>query len=108
MDGKKMCEIIESNVAELCKIAGMTLHEVSKECGVADSYFKRPHTDMPMTKVAKLASIFNVEPHRLWDEGFSHEVRLKAIDAEIERLKKAKEAMEHPGEFMTPPVEADK
>lgn len=95
MDGKEMCRIIEANVQELCKIAGMTLHEVSKEVGVADTYFKRSHTDMPITKVAKLASIFNVETSQLWDEGFTYEIRKKALDAEIERLKKAREAMDY-------------
>lgn len=105
MDGKKMCEIIEANVQELCKIAGMTLHEVSKECGVADSYFKRPHTDMPMTKVAKLASIFNVKPHQLYDEEFAKDIKKMALDVEIERLKKARDAMDNPGDFMTPPQE---
>lgn len=105
MDGKKMCEIIEANVQELCKIAGMTLHEVSKECGVADTYFKRPHTDMPMTKVAKLASIFNVKPHQLYDEEFAKDIKKMALDVEIERLKEARRAMDNPGEFMTPPQE---
>lgn len=95
MDGKKMCEIIEANVMELCKVAGMTLHEVSAAVGVADTYFKRQHTDMPITKVAKLASIFNVEPSKLWDEGFTYEIRKQALDAEIERLKRAREAMDY-------------
>ena len=94
MDGKRMCEIIEQNVMELCKVAGMTLHEVSEQVGVADSYFKRTHSDMPVTKVSKLASIFNVEPQKLWDEGFTYEIRKQALDAEIERLKRAREAMD--------------
>ncbi len=94
MDGKVMCNVIEQNVQELCKVYGMTLHEVSQKVGVADSYFKRSHTDMPITKVAKLGSIFNVEPSQLWDAQFTTEIQKKALDAEIERLKKAREALD--------------
>lgn len=98
-----MVQTIINNVEELCKLRGISLHEVSQKLGVADGYLKRERDDFPLSKVIKLASILAVEPQQLWDKGFTQEVKKMAIDAEIERLKKAREALDHPGENMTPP-----
>lgn len=88
------CQTIVENIEGLCKLRGMSMHEVSKAVGVADGYFKREREDFPLSKILATASVLNVEPQKLWDEGFTHEIKKLALDAEIERLKKAREALD--------------
>lgn len=101
----KIIETIRTNVNELCKLKAVSQHEVCKAVGVSDGYFKRTREDFPITVLDKTASYFNVKVSDLLDEGFTIEVRRKAIDAEIARLTEARKALDTPTEIMTPPVE---
>ena len=104
----KIIETIRTNVNELCKLNAVSQHEVCKAVGVSDGYFKRTREDFPVTILAKLASYFNVNVSQLLDDTFTIEVQKKALDAEIERLKEARKALDTPTEIMTPPVEEKK
>lgn len=98
-----MIATIINNITELCKLKGITVHTVCEAVGVSDSYLKRDRQDFPLTKFIEIASYLNVEPQKLWDKGFTQEIQKEALKAEIERLNKALEVLEHP--IMTPPEE---
>lgn len=119
-NGEELCANMIQNTLALCKLNGIPPEEVAREIGVADKYFYRKHNDISANKLQKLCARFDVTAEKLWSRGFSMELRKKALEIEMERIraeleeykkpgtavpKKKKKSEDTPPEIMTPPLE---
>lgn len=88
-------EIIEENIERMRKYRNMTEHELCEKCGVADSFFQRKRNDFFLSTILKIASVLDVEPQKLWDEGFSRQLSRMMVEAEIDRLNRVLDSMDN-------------
>lgn len=82
------------NVKTLAKANRIKLGELEKEVGVSTGYFSRESENPMLVPVLKVADKFSIDVHKLMYGDLSVQIQLKAIDEEIEELKKRKAVLE--------------
>ncbi len=81
-----MTEIILRNIAALCELKGITLIDLAKTIGIGDRYFMKPHDDLSVILVAKVADYFQVTVGELCREDFHKTVRAVTLQSQIKKL----------------------
>ena len=83
-----MTEIILRNIAALCELKGITLIDLAKTIGIGDRYFMKPHDDLSVILVAKVADYFGIWIGSLCKEEFANQIKAQYIQGEIRRLSR--------------------
>ena len=83
-----MTSIILTNIKLLCELKGISLIDLAKAIGIGDRYFMKPHEDLSVNLVSKVAEYFEVKPGDLFEqENINHYNKL-LLKLQISRLEK--------------------
>ncbi len=103
----ELWDVIKANITALCDLRNVTELQLCNELGVSRNYFRKPRTDISLTKLLKIAKVLDAEPQNLWDIRYADIIKIEALNVKIETLTKERDrryAELTPDEIMTPPL----
>lgn len=89
-----MTSIILTNIKLLCEIKGITLIDLARQVGIGERYFTKPHEDLSVNLVSKVAEYFEVKPGDLLEQENINNYNKILIKNKIQSLQRELNHME--------------